>query len=54
MRCSINPRQFAKRAQRTFGAVAKGNLLPLECVEKIITFRKLFCELAYFYFRLQY
>ncbi len=28
MRCSISLWQFAKRAQKTFGAVAKGNLLP--------------------------
>jgi hypothetical protein len=28
MRCSITLWQFAKRAQKTFGAVAKGNLLP--------------------------
>jgi hypothetical protein len=28
MRCSITLWQFAKRAQITFGAVAKGNLLP--------------------------
>ena len=27
-RCSITLWQFAKRAQITFGAVAKGNLLP--------------------------
>ncbi len=29
MRCSITLWQFAKRAQITFGAVAKGNLLPV-------------------------
>ncbi len=29
MRYLINLRQFAKRAQITFGAIAKGNLLPL-------------------------
>jgi hypothetical protein len=28
MQCSITLWQFAKRAQITFGAVAKGNLLP--------------------------
>ena len=28
MRCSVTLWQFAKRAQITFGAVAKGNLLP--------------------------
>ncbi len=28
MRYSVNLRQFAKRAQITFGAIAKGNLLP--------------------------
>jgi hypothetical protein len=28
MRCSITLWQFATRAQITFGAVAKGNLLP--------------------------
>jgi hypothetical protein len=49
---SINLRQFAKRAQITFGAIAKGNLLPLAmCLKKasrlsLIALRKLF--LGYF------
>jgi hypothetical protein len=33
--------KFAKREQITFGAVAKGNLLPLECMNKKATFKKL-------------
>ena len=52
MRYSVNLRQFAKRAQITFGAIAKGNLLPFAvCFKKQadffkITLRKLF--LGYF------
>jgi hypothetical protein len=35
MRYSINLRQFAKRAQITFGAIAKGNLLTFAmCLKK--------------------
>jgi hypothetical protein len=35
MRYSITLRKFAKRAQTTFGAVAKGNLLPFGiCLQK--------------------
>jgi hypothetical protein len=36
LRCTINFRQFAKRAKITFGAAAKGNLFyPLQWVEKV-------------------
>ncbi len=39
MRYSMNLRQFAKRAQITFGAIAKGNLLPLSiCLKSKQTF----------------
>jgi hypothetical protein len=48
---SINLRQFSKRAQITFGAVAKGNLLPFAMFKKgsklsLTTLRKIF--LGYF------
>jgi hypothetical protein len=59
MQYSIILKQFAKRAQITFGAVAKGNLLPLECVDKSEevrgTFNKLFLGcLARFELLVQY
>jgi hypothetical protein len=41
MRYSINLRHFAKRAQITFGAIAKGNLLTFAmCLEKEADFFK--------------
>jgi hypothetical protein len=49
MRCSITLCLFAKRAQITFGAIAKGNLLLYEYFNKsketnFLTLRKLFWE----------
>jgi hypothetical protein len=41
MRCSITLWQFAKGSQITFGAVAKGNLLPFAmCFKKQADFFK--------------
>ena len=50
MRYTIYFWAFAKRAQITFGAFAKGNLLPVGMDEQkqkitfLMTLRRLFCE----------
>jgi hypothetical protein len=59
MRYSINLKKFAKRTQITFGAVAKGNLLPFgiyltKAKSYLFNDYKKFSSKSLFIFELQY